>query len=453
MSFLRPTQPLLWLAGLILLLLPAILILGVRPTSSSPPRAPATSSPCPDYDGDGQVTVADVQAVATRWRLTAANFDPDGNPATPNYAPAFDLDGDGVITVLDIQAAAAQLGAACPCRPAIEFTHVPAYGSTEDLQGRVLCADPTMHAIAAFIYVDGWYNKPYWNPRLTPIQPDGAWTCDVTTGGGDPSATQLAAFLVPAGYNPPVMNDEGSLPAELWANVEAHRIVSRGVSPRILQFAGYSWLVKASETPVGPGDNYFSDRPEDVTVDAEGRLRMHIIQRDGHWYSTEVVTEAPLGFGDYVFRVAALTRLLDPNAVLGLFTWDDDASQNNFRELDVELARWGDPLNQIAQYVVQPYTHEGNIYRFDFDLLADRSTHCFAWRSGSVAFQSVWGDAACPGPAQGQIAAWTYTGADVPPAGEGHTRINLWLMSGHPPTDGQPIEVVIEGFAFTPAQN
>jgi hypothetical protein len=444
----RAARTRLWLAGLFLLVLTARLV------SSAASRAAAALAPCPDYDGDGQVTLADVQAVAARWRLTAASFDPDSDPTTPNYAPAFDLDGDGVITVLDVQAAAAQLGAACPCQPAVEFTHAPAYGSSETLEGRVLCADPASYAIAAFIYNGGWYNKPYWAAPITVIRPDGTFTTVIVTNQQyDPWATQVAAFLIPADYTPPLLNGPEAFPMELWDHSEAHRIVSRIASPRVIQFAGRSWSVKASTEPVGPGPNYFSDRPEDVTVDAEGRLRMHIVQRDDRWYSTEVVTEEPLGYGDYVFRIAALARSFDPNAVLGLFTWDDDAPQYNHRELDVELARWGAPANQIAQYVVQPWDTPGNIYRFDFDLLAGRSAHCFAWRAGSVAFQSVWGDAACPGPSQGQIAAWTYTGADIPPAGEGHARINLWLMSGLPPRDGRPIEVVVEGFGFTMAGN
>ena len=66
-----------------------------------------------DFNGDGVVDAMDVQAVATRWLLTAANPDPDGNPATPNYETRFDLDGDGVITVADIMRVAAVWGTVC----------------------------------------------------------------------------------------------------------------------------------------------------------------------------------------------------------------------------------------------------------------------------------------------------------------------------------------------------
>ena len=52
----------------------------------------------------------DVNEVAIRWRLTAANPDPDNDPATPNYESTFDVDDDLDIDVVDIMLSAAQLG-------------------------------------------------------------------------------------------------------------------------------------------------------------------------------------------------------------------------------------------------------------------------------------------------------------------------------------------------------
>lgn len=68
---------------------------------------------CYDFDGDGWVTIADIMAVAARWRLTAANPDPDGYSATPNYEFYFDVDDDGRITVVDIMQVATQWGQTC----------------------------------------------------------------------------------------------------------------------------------------------------------------------------------------------------------------------------------------------------------------------------------------------------------------------------------------------------
>lgn len=66
-----------------------------------------------DFDGDGVVTLDDMHAVALRWSLTAANPDPDGNPATPNYETRFDMDGDGDVDILDIMAVAKSFGVPC----------------------------------------------------------------------------------------------------------------------------------------------------------------------------------------------------------------------------------------------------------------------------------------------------------------------------------------------------
>jgi hypothetical protein len=69
---------------------------------------------CFDFNGNGEVDVGDVMQVVVRWHLTAANPDPDSDPATPNYEAKYDVNGDGVITVVDIMMVAAQWGQACP---------------------------------------------------------------------------------------------------------------------------------------------------------------------------------------------------------------------------------------------------------------------------------------------------------------------------------------------------
>ncbi len=64
--------------------------------------------------------------------------------------------------------------------------------------------DFTAHAVAVYIFVGGWWTKPTFAAPLSAIGPDGTWTCDITTGGADIYATQLAAYVVPVGYAPPL---------------------------------------------------------------------------------------------------------------------------------------------------------------------------------------------------------------------------------------------------------
>jgi hypothetical protein len=208
--------------------------------------------------------------------------------------------------------------------------------------------------------------------------------------------------------------------------------------PAGLEFSGRTWYVKStSGSKVGPGPNHFS--AANAFVDASGRLHLRI-NRDNkrRWQSAEVFSTntRSLGYGTYRWTIASDVDRLDPNVVLGLFTWSDDPTEHH-REIDVEIARWGsrtDPTN--GQYVVQPWDLPGHLHRFAQG--AGVSTHAFTWSPGKVEF---WKDGA---------PAWTYAGDDVPTPGDERVHLNLWLMNGLAPTDGRSVEVVIQSFAFTP---
>ena len=151
------------------------------------------------------------------------------------------------------------------------------------------------YRVAVYIYVGGWWTKPSFAQSLTWIASDGTWTTDITTGGQDQLATQIAAFLVPLTFTPPFLEGASTLPAALFDAAPAHALVAREPALRQVTFAGYTWQVKTSQTPVGPGPNLFSDRAEDVGVDYQGKLHLRIANLDGQWYSTEVVNTTPLG--------------------------------------------------------------------------------------------------------------------------------------------------------------
>jgi len=72
---------------------------------------------CPlleDVDPSCKIDIGDVQAVAGRWRLTAANPDPDGDPDTLNYESRLDLDNNGIINIIDIMRVVAKWGTSSP---------------------------------------------------------------------------------------------------------------------------------------------------------------------------------------------------------------------------------------------------------------------------------------------------------------------------------------------------
>jgi hypothetical protein len=213
----------------------------------------------------------------------------------------------------------------------------------------------------------------------------------------------------------------------------------------VITFSGYNWEVKSSgASPIGPGPNYFSDDPADVWVDESGYLHLSIVSRGGKWYSTEVICLDTLQYGTYTITSTSRLDLLDKNVVLGFFSWDTQAPQYNYREIDIEFSRWGEDAAQNAQYVIQPWDVSGNRHRYYMNLTGTESTHRFDWHPDRVQFDSWDGDGSL-------LQSWAYTNPTyIPPVGAGNARINLWLLNGWAPSDGQNVEVIIKSFQFVP---
>jgi hypothetical protein len=112
--------------------------------------------------------------------------------------------------------------------PTLVFDHVPPRGSSENLRGRVLHVAPFGVGVAVYIRVRGaWWTKPYFTQPVTRVRPDGTWSTDITTGGVDAEATEVAAFLVPATYNPPLLGGAAALPVALSQHAIAQLIATR----------------------------------------------------------------------------------------------------------------------------------------------------------------------------------------------------------------------------------
>ena len=351
----------------------------------------------------------------------------------------------------------AWLAVAGVCRaatPSILITNLPPYGSTNDLAGKVLNANPATHAVAVFIYVPsyGWVSKPTCGQPLTPIQTNGTWSADITTGGSDTNATRIAALLVSTNYNEPCVNGLANLPTNIYAQAIAKKVVTRP-SPgvRFLSFSGFDWWVKNFTTLAGPGPNYFSDYTNNVWTDGAGRLHLRITNRSNQWQCAEIVSARTFGNGQYRFELDSPADSLDPNVTLGLFTWSDDPAYT-FRELDVECGRWnfaGDPNN--SQFVVQPYNVSDHLTRYRVPPGLTNSTQLYLWETNRVSFQCQ-SNGYSPA-ATNLISAWVFTNAPaVPRSGDENVRLNLWLVSGNPPTDTNEVEVIIKSFRFVPLE-
>ena len=243
-----------------------------------------------------------------------------------------------------------------------------------------------------------------------------------------------------------------SLPANVLTQALASATVLRAdPTVRPLSFSGYDWWVKDSPGLVGPGPNHFSESTSNVWLDASGRLHLRITNRSNQWQCAEVVTQRTFGYGSYRFELDSPVDALNPNAVLGLFTWSDNAAYAH-REIDIECSRWGDSSDaNNAQFVVQPWDSSGHLVRYAVPNGQDRSTHLFVWEPNQIRYQSLRGSYA-PSPAiTNRIYDWAFTDASaVPQTGDENVRINLWLVNGNPPVGNTEVEVIIRSFEFVP---
>jgi hypothetical protein len=213
-----------------------------------------------------------------------------------------------------------------------------------------------------------------------------------------------------------------------------------------LQFSGYDWIVKSSDRRVGPGPNYFADSGDNVSVDVQGRLHLRLTQRAGRWYCAEVISTQSFGYGTYRFYLDTTIDNLDPQVVLGMFTWNDDPAYSH-REIDIEISRWGQANNKNGQFVVQPYTRAQNIVRFQIPSGLRSSIHFFTWKPNDILCQSLKGRYTTPLEPSLIIQQHNFT-QNIPQAGGENARINLWLLAGHPPADTKEAEVILSKFEF-----
>lgn len=230
----------------------------------------------------------------------------------------------------------------------------------------------------------------------------------------------------------------------------AFLLATAGAQATTLHFSGYDWTVK-SGNDLGPGPCNWSE--SNVWVDADGDLHLKISNADGAWSCAEIESVKRLGFGEYQFWVVGAIDKLDPNVVLGLFDYPTpDVGKDGTNEIDIELARWGHPEWPNLNYTIWPaqagLAPGGKTY--SFSLNGTFTTQRFTWRRGSILFRSLNGHR---NDNQFPIAKWTYAPAQAArhiPQKPLPVHLNLWLFDGHPPTDGQEVEIVIRSFTYRP---
>jgi len=333
-------------------------------------------------------------------------------------------------------------GAGCGQRPsttppAIEISQVPeaGEGGAEKLvpiAGQVRGARPGSR-IVLYAKSSIWWVQPFGNEPFTEIAADGGWKNETHLG------TDYAALLVDAEYRPaPTVQELPAPGGSILAVVAVKGSGELAQRPRkTISFSGYEWDVRQVSSDRGGSNMYAA---ENVWVDEKGHLHLKLMQREGRWTSAEITLTRSLGYGTYVFVIGDISHL-EPSAALSMLTWDDGAAQQNHRELDIEISRWGNPASVNAQYVVQPYYVAANVARFDAP--GGRLTHSLRWEPGRAAFRTIKG-------LNGAVVSSHEFTSGVPVPGNEQVRMNLYYFRYSSTPLARDIEVVIERFQYLP---
>jgi len=323
--------------------------------------------------------------------------------------------------------------------PSIQFTKIPPADrggpdTLDVIQGRVVGAQRGQR-IVLFAKSGVWWVQPEARQPFTEIRDDGTWTSPTHLG------TEYAALLVDAAYRPPVSAE--TLPKE-GRGILAVTIVPGDPSARAahhtIQFSGYEWIARSAPSDRGGTNDY---DPANAWTDEDGAMHLRIGGEAPRWTCAEVRLTRRLGYGSYRFVVRDVSHL-EPAAVLTLFTWDGPAADQNHREIDIEISRWGDAAAKNAQYVVQPYYVAANVWPFAAP--PGVLTHTWRWEPGRLTARTHRG--ASPG-AGTVVAEHTFT-SGVPSPGNEMLRMNLYVFRRSVKALEHGTEVVIERFEYLP---
>jgi hypothetical protein len=322
--------------------------------------------------------------------------------------------------------------------PSIEFTRLPPAGAGSSdivypIRGRVKGAKKGQR-IVLFARDGMWWVQPLVERPFTVIQQDSTWKSSTHPG------TAYAALLVDGDYEPPatanVLPKKGG---RVHAILVADGSALDQTPVKKLNFSGYEWVIRqAPGNPAGTRNLYDA---ANAWVDASGFLHLRIANHAAGWTSAEVYLPRSLGYGSYHFVVRDVAHL-EPPVVLTISTWDGTAP---YREMDVEISRWGEVSGKNTQYVVQPYYVPANVVRFLSP--PGRLTYSFDWEPGRVAFRTVRGTESAG--KQEPLAGHVFT-SGVPSPGSEAVHLNLFVFDNRRVRLQHGVEVIIEKFEYLP---
>src|SRR5450759_837725 len=188
---------------------------------------------------------------------------------------------------------------------------------------------------------------------------------------------------------------------------------------------GILWDVRDGDTG-NPGGNPWTN--DNVWVDAQNRLHLKITHVGSSWYTSEIDSHNPVGYGTYTFDVASNPSDYAINTVAGMFYALDD-----FHEIDfMEYSKWN---NAGTIFNSQSTVHHPS---------GDDSDAGYMTTAGESIITGIWGASSVEVKRNG-TQTWYYNGQMV---GTGGTLdINLWLYESFTLSDSTEQELIINSIS------
>src|ERR1700723_3656481 len=327
--------------------------------------------------------------------------------------------------------------------PSITFTTIPpaAQGGRErvdTISGRVRNARPKQQMVI-YAHSGQWWVQPWPDHPFFPIQADSTWSPRTHLG------FEYAALLVEPDYHPLPTTDVAPTQG---GSVALVTIVKGVGAPQFapagsLKFSGYDWGVRMIASDKGGMNNLYD--PENAWSDASGALHMQIKKKSGSWSCAEIFLNRSLGYGTYSVTVRD-TSHLEPAAAFSMFTFDESASEQHFREMDVEVHGRGDAANKNnAQYAIKQFYSPGNL--FPFVSPSGTLTYVLRWESGRATFMTFRGRSAGAG---AQLVSEHEFTSGIPVPGKAMPRLIFYVVASDKNPMQKPSEVVVERFEYLP---
>lgn len=219
---------------------------------------------------------------------------------------------------------------------------------------------------------------------------------------------------------------------------------------RVINFSGMEWIVKARDSLMGPGPNYFSDNDENVWVDQKGQLHLKLTYDGEKWNCAEVMSLDYVKYGNYTIYIKGRPDELDPNLIFSTFMYQYINDQHE-PEIDIEFSYWGDrEYRYNTSYSLHNFSQLVYNKEFETSLKSDKLTCQIGWSAKDISFRVN------KGHNKGKCYLKTidearysesnaFSAEHIPKESDQlRLHINLWILGGKALIDQKKHEIVIK---------